>query len=585
MLSSINKILILLNNNQKKNLLFFLILLIFSTIFEGLSIALIFPLIKIILDREYLYYLNEKISFIQITDFNEEKIIVITLFIIISMYLIKSFYLIFFSWWKSNFILKINNNISGRLFTKYVYSQYSFFFNKNSSEFIRNVYTEARHINTFIDAMLKTIVEIFTIIIILTILFLIQFKITLITLLFFGSFAVLFNFIFSNRIKKWGFEKQNFIAKVLQNMQQSFGSIKEILIRGNQNYFSKKFDHSLHNLNLRTQLLMFISEIPRNIIETISVFIICVVLFIGFEDINNFNELIPILGLFGAAALRIMPAFNRIIGNKQSIDSCFPSIELIFNELKNENKLINKKNILTEERLKTYEFKDEINFKDIGFSYPNSEKATLENINFKIKKNDCICLIGESGSGKTTLIDIISGLLSPDKGKVFLDGNEVSLTNDSWRQYIGYVSQSTYLIDDTIKNNILFGLGEEKKVDNGRLNLAIEYSQLNNLIKQNPEGLNYRIGENGIKLSGGQKQRIAIARTLYFNPKILILDEITSSLDDKTSEDLLTSLNKLSGKITMLYISHNNKVIKNANIVYKLMFDGKNQTIMEKKNY
>ena len=333
MLSSINKILILLNNNQKKNLLFFLILLIFSTIFEGLSIALIFPLIKIILDREYLYYLNEKISFIQITDFNEEKIIVITLFIIISMYLIKSFYLIFFSWWKSNFILKINNNISGRLFTKYVYSQYSFFFNKNSSEFIRNVYTEARHINTFIDAMLKTIVEIFTIIIILTILFLIQFKITLITLLFFGSFAVLFNFIFSNRIKKWGFEKQNFIAKVLQNMQQSFGSIKEILIRGNQNYFSKKFDHSLHNLNLRTQLLMFISEIPRNIIETISVFIICVVLFIGFEDINNFNELIPILGLFGAAALRIMPAFNRIIGNKQSIDSCFPSIELIFNEL------------------------------------------------------------------------------------------------------------------------------------------------------------------------------------------------------------------------------------------------------------
>ena len=389
----------------------------------------------------------------------------------------------------------------------------------------------------------------------------------------------IFNFIFSNKIKKWGFEKQSFVAETLQNMQQSFGSIKEILIRGNQKYFSKKFNQSLQNVNLRTQLLMFISEIPKNAIETMTVIIICIVLFIGFENSSNFNELIPVLGLFGAAALRIMPAFNRIIGNKQSIDSCYPSIKLVYNELKNETEF-EKKDEISNENRKKYDFKKEIIFKDIDFSYPNSNKKTLEKLNLTIKKNDCICFIGESGSGKTTLIDLISGLLSPDQGKIFLDGNEVSLNNNHWRQHIGYVSQSTYLIDDTIKNNILFGLNDNEKLDQNRLNLAIEYSQLDKLIHQNSEGLDYRVGENGIKLSGGQKQRIAIARTLYFNPKILVLDEITSSLDEKTSEDLLTSLNILTGKITMIYISHNNKVIRKANTVYKLNIDDQKQTIL-----
>ena len=493
------------------------------------------------------------------------------------MYLLKSFFLIFFSWWKSNFILKINNNISQRLFKKYVNSSYSFFFNKNSSEFIRNIYNEPRFVNLFIDAFLKLIVEIFSVCIILLILLRIQFEITFYTLMFFGIFVILFNLIFSNRIKMWSLEKQGFVASILKNMQQSFGSIKEIILRGNQNFFSQNFNHTLMGLNLRARILMFINEIPKNIIETMTVLIVCFVIYKSYQNNSDLNELIPIIGLFGAAALRMMPAFNRIIANKQNLDECSPSIKLIFEELSNEKNIKinqNKNNVS-----RKY-FEKEISFEKINFKYKNSNNYVLKNLNFKIKKNQCICFIGGSGSGKTTFIDLISGLITPESGKIKVDGRELDLDDMGWKKNIGYVTQNSYLIDDTIKNNILFGLDNQKDFNRENFDLAIKDSQLDSLVKQLPGGVNFIVGENVIKLSGGQKQRIAIARSLYLRPKILILDEITSALDENTAKELLNSLNKLLGKITILYISHNENVINIDDVVYKIVKDENNNTIL-----
>tara|TARA_X000001036_G_C20646294_1_gene793141 strand:+ start:48 stop:1796 length:1749 start_codon:yes stop_codon:yes gene_type:complete len=582
MIESLNKVLYLLTLNQKRNSALFLFLLFFSTALEGVSLALIFPLIKIIMDKEYLLDLDTKINFINIANIGEEKIIIFTLLMVISIYFLKSAYLIFFSWWKSKFILQINNSISKRLFKKYINSPYSYFFNKNSSEFIRNVYGEARFINTFIDAVLKIFVETFSIIIILIVLFTINFKITFLTLILFGSFAIIFNFIFSNKIKNLSFKKQKYVAQTFQNMQQSFGSIKEIIMRGNQKFFSNNFNLSLTNVNLVAQFLMFISELPKNIIEVISVSIVCLIVFIGYENSKDFNVLIPTIALFGVASIRIMPAFNRLITNKQHIDSCYPSIRIIFDELKVEKDQISNQ-ILKRDNDFDYKFENKISFENISFKYQNADSQIINNLNFSIKKNECVCFIGESGSGKTTLIDIISGLLTPDSGKIKLDDKEVSLSSHGWRKHVGYVSQSTYLIDDTIKNNILFGLNDDNSFDDQKFKKALRFSQLDKFIENLPDGTNYIVGENGVKLSGGQKQRIGIARALYFNPKILVLDEITSSLDDQTSQELLDSLNFLSGKITIIYISHNQKVIKNADIVFKLLKGEGGKSILKQK--
>ena len=573
MLESANKIIKLLNKEQKKNSLYFLILLFFSTIFEGLSVALVFPLIKIITDINYLSNLDSKINFLDLSDLDNEKAILLAIILIISVYMVKSFYLIFFSWWKSNFILKINNYISNNLFKKYIFSPYSYFFNKNSSEFIRNIYSESRYINQSIDAYFKLAIEVFSILIILLVLLTIQFESTLLIASFFIPFVFIFNLIFSKRIKDWGFKKQYFVAKILQDLQQSFSSIKEIILRGNQNFFKDQFGRTIFNLNNQTKKLMFISEIPKNLLETIAVCLICIIIFSSFQEVKNFSELAPVVGLFGAAALRVIPAFNRIIAYKQNIDSCYPSVKLVYKELKEANFEEVRKNPIE----RKFRFENEIELKNIEYIYPKTNNSVFKELNLKIKKNECICLIGDSGSGKTTIVDLISGLLEPQKGEIFIDGKKTSLYNADWRKLIGYVTQSVYLIDDTIKKNILFGLGEELEFNKERFDRSIKYSQLDSLIKKLPEGIDYKVGENGIKLSGGQRQRIAIARTLYLNPKILILDEITSSLDEMTAKSLLESLNNLSGKITMIYISHNNTVINNANIVYKINKDENNK--------
>ena len=573
MLESANKIIKLLNKEQKKNSLFFFFLFFFSTIFEGLSVALVFPLIKIITDIDYLSNLDSQINFLDLSNLDNDKAILLAIILIISVYVMKSLYLIFFSWWKSNFILTINNYISNNLFKKYIFSPYSYFFNKNSSEFIRNIYSEARYINQSIDAYFKLAIEVFSISIILIVLLTIQFESTLLIVGFFIPFIFFFNLIFSKRIKDWGFKKQYFVAKILQDLQQSFSSIKEIILRGNQNYFQNQFSQTIFNLNNQTKKLMFISEIPKNILETMAVFLICVIIFSTFKEIQNFSDIAPVVGLFGAAALRVIPAFNRIIALKQNIDSCYPSVKLVYKELKDSNFEKIKNNLSG----RKFSFEKEIELKNIEYIYPKTSDSVFKDLNLKIKKNECICLIGNSGSGKTTIVDLISGLLEPKKGEIFLDGKETSLYDEEWRKLIGYVTQSVYLIDDTIKKNILFGLGEEIEFDKERFERSIKYSQLDTLIKKLPEGVDYKVGENGIKLSGGQRQRIAIARTLYLNPQILILDEITSSLDEVTANSLLESLNNLSGKITMIYISHNNKVINNANIVYKIHKDENNK--------
>ena len=584
MINSIKKILFLRTLKQKKKSLFFLILLFFSTVLEGISLALIFPLVKIISDKEYLLELNSKLPILNLTSVEPDKIITIILLITVLIYFLKTTYLIFFSWWKSKFILHINNDISERLFIKYIYGPYEYFFNKNSAEFVRNVYNEARYINLFIDALLKVLVESFSIIIVMVVLLSIELKITIFTFSLFALLGFIFNIFFTKKIKNLSFKKQTFVSKTLQIMNQSFGLIKEILIRGNQNFFSGEFKNSLRNVNTSSQLLMFMSEIPKNIIEIIFVTIVCMVFFIGYKITTNFNELIPTLALFGVATIRIMPAFNRLITCKQNIDSCYPSIKIIYDELKNEHSSSNQTDQKKNESVE-YTFKENLKFQNISYKYPKTKNHIFKNLNLTIKKNACICFIGESGSGKTTLVDIISGILNPDTGKILLDGKELELCNNGWRRNIGYVSQSTYLIDDTIKNNILFGANNlsGESLDIKRLNRALEYSQLNELIKNLPESVDYNVGENGIKLSGGQRQRVGIARALYFEPKILILDEITSSLDDRTSEELLESLNLLSGKITIIYISHNEKVIKNADITLKLSKGKNGETIIEEK--
>ncbi len=578
MLKNAKKVFELLDEKEKNKSFIFFVLLLFATILEGLSIAIIYPVINAVLNDSGASFIKDFFTFIDFDFISTQYKTVFFLSLIVVLYAMKSAYLIFFSWWKSRFIYQLNNNIAKKLYSKYLYSELPFFLYKNSADFIRNIFTEARYLNVSIDGYLKFLVELFAIIIIIVALFIIDTKSTFITLGIFLAVALMFNKAYSKRIKKWGYAKQFHFSSILKTLQQSFGSIKEILIRGNQRYFQSQFQTNTESANQVGRNLMFISEIPKNVLEFLAVIFICVLFTFLFEGASNINNIIATIGVFGAAALRIIPGFNRLITGKQTIDSCVASVDILHKELIDKKT----KNINLSKNQLNYDpvsFNNEIELKNVYFKYPQSKDYTLKNLNLKIKKNDIICLVGKSGIGKTTLVDLIAGLISPSEGSLKVDGKEILSSNYGWKKLIGYVPQDVYLNDDSIKNNIIFGF-EENSINQENFDKAIKYAQLESLIKDLPKGIDHKVGENGSNLSGGQKQRIGIARSLYMNPKILICDEITSSLDENTSKDLLRCLNELSNKITIIYISHNNEIINSATKIYKFINDANKETIL-----
>jgi ABC-type bacteriocin/lantibiotic exporter with double-glycine peptidase domain len=276
--------------------------------------------------------------------------------------------------------------------------------------------------------------------------------------------------------------------------------------------------------------------------------------------------LIPVLGVFVAAAFRLIPSANRIIGSIQQIKVAEPIVELLyreFNEINNEIPTHNKNpNNLV--------FKNKINLKNISFSYNNSEEYEINNIDITINVGDFIGIIGKSGSGKSTIVDLILGLLTPQKGQIDIDG---MLLNDEnypdFRKLIGYVPQVIYLTDSSLKSNIAFGLKDED-IDHVALQKAIVLSHLSELVESLPNGIETFVGERGVRLSGGQRQRIGIARALYNNPQILILDEATSALDNNTENEIMNAVNQLHGNKTIIIIAHRFTTIKNCDIVYKI---------------
>ncbi len=578
MLKNAKKVFELLDEKEKNKSFIFFVLLLFATILEGLSIAIIYPVINAVLNDSGSSFIKDFFTFIDFDFISTQYKTVFFLSLIVVLYAMKSAYLIFFSWWKSRFIYQLNNNIAKKLYSKYLYSELPFFLYKNSADFIRNIFTEARYLNVSIDGYLKFLVELFAIIIIIVALFIIDTKSTFITLGIFLVVALMFNKAYSKRIKKWGYAKQFHFSSILKTLQQSFGSIKEILIRGNQRYFQSQFQTNTESANQVGRNLMFISEIPKNVLEFLAVIFICVLFTFLFEGASNINNIIATIGVFGAAALRIIPGFNRLITGKQTIDSCVASVDILHKELIDKKT----KNINLSKNQLNYDpvsFNNEIELKNVYFKYPQSKNYTLKNLNLKIKRNDIICLVGKSGIGKTTLVDLIAGLISPSEGSLKVDGKEILSSNYGWKKLIGYVPQDVYLNDDSIKNNIIFGF-EENSINQENFDKAIKYAQLESLIKDLPKGIDHKVGENGSNLSGGQKQRIGIARSLYMNPKILICDEITSSLDENTSKDLLRCLNELSNKITIIYISHNNEIINSATKIYKFINDANKETIL-----
>ena len=537
-------------------------------ILETLGVGLIIPFMQVLVTDGINQYVANFFNFFSIYPTSKYNLIFILIAALAFVYTFKASFLTYVSYAQIKLLANLRISLSDRLYYIYLNKPYSFHLNNNSSKLIRNI-NEIDLVVFVLKSLILLINE--TVVFLGIVAFVIFYEPigSLIVILFLGLFGYLFFKKVQIKSKEWGKTRQIHTGLGLKYLQEGFGSIKDIKILQRSNEIVKAFTANNKIVNLCELKQNFIDSLPRLWLEWLVVIgFILLILLMVFQG-EELLYIVPLLGLFAAAAFRLMPSLTRIMNSVQGIFYNRPAVDSIYKEF-NQESFQNNINEISSTKISLTK---EIDLKNINFRYSDSNPFILRDINLNIKKGTTIGLIGESGIGKTTLINIILGLIQPTKGSIHVDGISISENIKSWQSQIGYVPQNIYLADDTIKKNIAFALPEEK-IDNNLVKKAVMNAKLDDLINSLNNGLDTNVGEFGDKISGGQRQRIAIARALYTDPKVLILDECTNSLDVKTEKQILNEVNSLKGKKTIIMITHRLLTLENCDHIYKIDKEG-----------
>ena len=474
----------------------------------------------------------------------------------------------------------LNVENAKKLFDHYIYSPYSNLLKKNPATITRNISGDIINANLYVISLINLIREISLIVVILLLLIFIDFFSTSLIFLMMVLFTCLFYFFVRKKIIQLSSLNQKLRGTQIRLINHIFGSIKETKIYSKEEVFNNLFASSTQGVEKINFFNQTINKIPRLLIEVFFILGILLIIFFNILGQNQIETIIPTLTFLGVAVIRLMPAFGSIIILINGIKKTEISFNLITSELNEHlsNKDFNYKQ--NKNASKFLNLKDSIRFKNVSFKYDEEDDFIFKNINFEIKKNQSTAIVGRTGSGKTTLINLILGLLKPSSGEIFLDSNVLKNSEKSWHDMISIVPQDVYLLDDTIKNNIIFG-NDEKKLDNNFYRKVLERSKLNEFISKLPDQDNTVVGNQGLRISGGQRQRVGIARALFRNKKILILDEATSSLDIETEKKLLQDLFNIDEKLTLIVITHRLKTVEKFDKIYLV----KNKSVTSSNNF
>ena len=554
----------ILSKRQRIGALLLAVVLFFAMTLEVLGLGILLPLLSLIIDPEKINQ-NKAVNEVKLLfdDISDKQFVIYCLLFFLVFYLLKTLFLAYLSYRQNKFLTGVTNNVSNNLFLNYLKQPYTFFLKNNTSELIKNIQVEVTHFSAFFSSLIIVFSEIGMIFSISITLVFIEPMGALTLGIFFGVLSVVFLQFTKERLKRWGVVRQDVDSKSSKIILETFGGIKDIFVLGRKQFFLNNFfkqNHLKASVSLRQ---LTISQFPRLYLELVAVFgLIGFILLMTYRN-EDPKVLISTIGVFVAATFKIIPSINRLIASIQLLKYYKSSLSIIYNELVS----LKTKEIPSNQNLDSYIFKDKIQLLNLSFGYNNT--ILLKDVNLEINKGDSIGIVGESGSGKSTLIDLLLGFQKPSKGLITVDDVDLNDVILSFRSKIGYVSQELYLIDDSILNNIAFGINKDE-INIERVHEVIKLSQLETLIENSKDGVNTRVGERGVQLSGGQKQRIAIARALYSNPDVLILDEATSALDSKTENSIIKTVEGLKGNVTIIIISHKLSILDMCNKVFKI---------------
>ena len=577
--SNFNKIFQVLTTKQKKFFQLVILLTFISILLDLIGIGLFIPIINFLFNQELYLKDNATDNYINfLSNLSDINIYILIFLPFLMVFFLKTIFQIFFTWIQNVFVNQILYTQSTSLYNLYIRQNFIFHSEIETSTAVRNILSEVNNFQYYVLHLINFIVEMLLVLLIFIFLVLFEPLVTISSFLFFSFFTLIFYILTKSSFSKWGKAKIYHSNLFIKQILNGFSGIKEIKIFGVEDRFANLYGKNIKKYSDYILLTSFFSSLPKIIFEFLAVILMSMILLFLLQTGQGLNTAIAKLAIFTMIIFRLMPSFNRLNFALHNLKNLSPSITTVSNDFKNlRSNLLETETIKEKIEIK-YNFNKSIKFNNLSFKYANNQKFIFKNLNLNIKKNSMVGLLGPSGSGKTTFVNLITGLIKQNDGQILID--DVHDINDNiyyWQSKIGYVPQSIFLFDGTIEQNVSFG-SEDININQKKLSEAIKLSQLDKFVNEQKDGLKTLIGENGAKISGGQIQRIGIARSLYRNNEILILDESTNSLDEETEKEFFKSLMNLKGNRTIIIISHNKENLKNCDKIFNI----KDQTVLEK---
>lgn len=581
LMKTYKKLFLLLKPDERRRAGFILIMIIVMAFLDTIGVASILPFMAVLTNPDLietnivLKTVYQELSVFGVK--NNEQFLFFLGAVVFILLVISLIFKTVTTYFQVRFVELREHSISKHLVKRYLSQSYSWFLSRNSAEIGKTILSDVQQlIAAGIRPLMELIAKGMVTISLIILLIIANPKLALMVGLSLGG-AYLFIFYFvRNYLSKIGNRRSINNRLRFKTLSEAFGASKEVKFKGLEEIYVRRFSDFSQKFALSQASAQVISQLPRFILEAVAFGGIMLIILYRMRLTGNLNSSLPILSLYVFAGYRLLPAMQQIYNSITQLTFISP----VINKLDADLKSLNTSNIFIDKRILS--FKKSITLKNIYYNYPNSSRSALSDVSLNIPAKTTVGLIGVTGSGKTTVIDIILGLLEPQKGTLEVDGRVITKKNcRNWQNLIGYVPQQIYLSDDTIAANIAFGI-HHKDIDPVTIENVSKISKLHKfVINDLPNKYQTEVGERGIRLSGGQRQRIGIARALYNNPKLLILDEATSALDNQTEKEVMDAVNNLSKDITTIIIAHRLNTVKNCDIIFKF----ENGKLIEKGKY
>lgn len=567
----IKKMRYVLDRKQKIQICFLGVLIFIGGILETVSVSAVLPLVWVIIDpakAEENKYVRCAMDLLGISDI--QGFIIPLLAALIILYALKNAFLLFLASEQNRFIAFNRNKLISQVLREFLNRPYEFYLDADIPTVFRLTDSDIPNVFNILMAMISLVSESVVFVLLCIVMIITDWKLLLFLLVVFGILSFLMLKVLKPRLSRLGTKNQAIQSRIAKWRIQAIYGIKDVKVLHREAFFADNYESSGKIGAGYAKKHAVLNNMPRLLIETVFMASILGYIIVYISLGNDALSLVPMLGAFAVAAMRMMPSINRINTYMTDISYFRPCLDYVYENMNiNEISRRNNQTLKPADTSKKMQLRDKIELKDIVYAYPNTDKLIFDRANMVIPSGKSVGIMGPSGAGKSTIVDILLGLLKVREGSITCDGVSIFDNYPAWLAQIGYIPQSIYLVDEPVRNNIAFGIADDE-IDDDKIWQALEEAQLKDFIKGLPEGLDTAIGDRGVRLSGGQRQRLGIARALYHNPEILVFDEATSALDNETEAAVMEAINSFHGRKTMIIIAHRLNTIEKCDIIYKV---------------